>query len=166
MPTAKKTPAAKPATKAAPAKKTATKPAEKPAKAATAIKLPKTLAQCADKLYEVRQQRLALSKQVEAMEREEAALREHLIANLPKSQASGIAGKIARASVETKTVVQVEDWDKLYGYMVKQYGKNKGIFSLLQRRVGDATVKEMWAAGKEVPGCKPFDVPVVSLNKL
>lgn len=163
MPTIKK-PAT--ATKAAPAKKTAAKPAEKPAKAAPTIKVPKSLAQCADKLYEVRQARLAKQKEVEAMEREEAALREHLINNLPKSQASGIAGKLARVTVESKTVVQVEDWDKLYAYMVKQYGKNKGIFSLLQRRVGDATVKEMWQAGKDVPGCKPFDVPTVSINKL
>lgn len=147
-------PAIKPAATAEPTKKTA------------AIKLPKTLAQCADRLYEVRQQRLAIERQAEAMAKEETALREHLISNLPKSHASGIAGKVARASVETKTVVSVKDWDKLYAFMVKQYPKNKGIFAFLQRRVGDAAVKEVWAAGKDVPGCEPLDIPVVSLNKL
>lgn len=146
--------------------KTAAQPATKAAAKTVPVKLPKTLAQCADRLYEVRQQRFALQKQVEAMEREESAIREHLINTLPKSQASGIAGKVARVTVETKTVVSVTNWDDLWKYVVKQYPKNPGVTSLLQRRVGEASVKEIWAAGKEVPGCAPFDVPVVSLNKL
>jgi hypothetical protein len=161
MPTVTK--AAKTATKARHTEKAA--PAETAPKTPD-VKLPKSLAQCADRLYEVRQKRLALAKDVEAMEREETALREHLIANLPKSQASGIAGKIARVTIETKTVVSVIDWDALWKYLVKQYPKNPGVISLLQRRVGDAAVKDIWANGGEVPGCEPLDVPVVRLNKL
>lgn len=166
MPIIKK-PAAKAATKAAvkAAVKADPKP-EKPAKPAAPIKVPKNLAQCADRLYVVRQERLALQKQVEQMEREEAALREHLINNLPKSQASGIAGKVARATVETKTVVAVKDWDKLWQYIVKQYPENPGVTAFVQRRVGDTAVKEVWAAGKTVPGCEPFEAVVISLNKL
>ena len=130
------------------------------------IKLPKTLAGCADRLYEVRQLRLAKQREVEAFEKEESALREHLIQNLPKSQASGIAGKTARASIANKVVVQVTNWDEVYGYIVKNFKKNPGVFALLQKRVGEAAVKEIWEAGKKVPGTQPLEVPTVSLNKL
>lgn len=132
----------------------------------TDIKLPKTLAGCADRLYTVRQARLAKQRELEVFEREESALREHLIQNLPKSSATGIAGKLARVSILSKLVVQVTDWDALDQYIVKNYKKNPGVFSLLQRRVGDASVKEIWEAGKEVPGTQPLKVPFVSLSKL
>lgn len=128
--------------------------------------LPKTLAACADQLFIIRTERLKLQQSVAALEARESALREHLIKNLPKSQASGIAGKLARVSVVTKTVVQVTDWDALNAYVLKNGKKNPGVFALYQRRVGDAAVREMWAAGKEVPGTAPLDVPVISMNKL
>lgn len=130
------------------------------------IKLPKTLAACADRLYEVRQLRLIKEREADAFIKEETALREHLIQNLPKSQATGVSGKTARVSILSKTVVQITDWDAYYGHIVKNYKKNPGIFALLQKRAGDAAVKEVWADGKEVPGATPMEVPTVSLNKL
>lgn len=130
------------------------------------IKLPKTLAGCADRLYEVRQLRLAKQREIEIFEKEEAALREHLIQNLPRSQASGIAGKTARASIKNKVVVRVTSWDALQAFIVKNFKKNPGVFALLQKRVGEAAIMEIWEAGKEVPGTEPMEIPVVSLNKL
>ena len=130
------------------------------------FKIPKALAAVADRLYQVREERLSLQKQVDYMAAEEAALRDHLINNLPKSQATGIAGKLIRASIESRTVVVVKDWDAVYSYILKNGKKNPGVFSLLQRRVGDATVKEMWENGKEVPGVEALKVPFVSLTKL
>jgi hypothetical protein len=131
-----------------------------------AFKIPKTLALCADRLYAVKAERLAKEKEAEAFKAEETALREHLINNLPKSDATGVAGKVCRASITSKTVAQVDNWDDLYAYIVKGYKKNPGVFSLLQRRVGDAAVKEMAEAGVKVPGTVLIDVPQVSLNKL
>lgn len=136
------------------------------AKAEPVFKLPKTLAECADLLYTTRTARLAIKKLMEVEEAKESALREHLIQNLPKSQASGIAGKLARVTVNSKTVVSVTDWDKVNDYILKNGKKNPGVFALYQRRIGEATVKEMWDAGKEVPGTAPLDVPVVGINKL
>lgn len=127
------------------------------------FKPPKSLAACVDLLYKIRQERLAKDKEAAALKEKETALSEHLINNLPKSEASGIAGKVARVSIETKQIVTVTDWDKLYDYVVKN--KKKGAFALLQRRVSDSAVKEIWQAGKPVPGCSPFNVPVISLTK-
>jgi hypothetical protein len=129
-------------------------------------KLPKTLAGCADRLYQVRGQRLALAKQVDEMKAEENALREHLINNLPKSSATGIAGKLARASIESKTVYSAKEWPEVWGYIQKNAKKNPGVWGLLQKRLNEGTCKEMFEAGVRVPGVERVDVPVVSLNKL
>lgn len=125
------------------------------------MKIPKTIGECADMLYKVRQERLALSKQVELLEADEKTLREHIITTLPKSAASGVAGKVALVTVVSKTVPQVEDWDALYKYV-----KKNNAFELLQRRVSDAAVKERWEGGKEVPGVVKFKATTVSINKV
>ena len=39
-------------------------------------------------------------------------------------------------------------------------------FDLLQRRLSDAAVKEMWQDGQSVPGVEPFNVITVSINKV
>ena len=125
------------------------------------IKIPKTLGACADRLYEVRQKRLDQQKVVDALASEEAALKEHIINSLPKSEASGVAGKLCRVSVVTKPIPQIKDWDALYKYV-----KKTGAFELLQRRLADAAIKDRWEAGKTVPGVEAFNVVSVSINKL
>jgi hypothetical protein len=127
------------------------------------FKPPKSLAACADLLYKIREERYAIQRIAKTLEEKEAALRDHLINNLPKSSATGISGKFATAKVELKRIVQVEDWDKLQKYIVKNAAK--GSFALLQRRVNAAAVEEIWADKKAVPGCAPFSVPVVSVTK-
>ena len=124
---------------------------------------PKSLAACADLLYKTRNERLELSKKVDELQAKETALREHLINNLPKSEATGVAGKLARASIEMKSVVRVADWDKLYAYIIKN--AKKGSFALMQRRVSEPAVREIWESNKEVPGCEAMNIPVVSLTK-
>lgn len=136
----------------------ATKPAE--------FKPPKTLAACADQLYNTQQQRYALQKQVEELSKQETILREHLINNLPKSDATGVAGKVARATVKSRDVYVVKDWDKLYGYITLNAKKNPGVWSLLQRRLGEGAAAEIISAGKKLPGVEAGTVPVISLNKV
>ncbi len=128
--------------------------------------LPKTLAACADELYQTRQARLAIEKEAETLKARETQLREHLINTLPKSQASGIAGSVARASIESKTIYQVKDWGLVHEYIRKNAGKNPGVWALLQRRLSDSTVKEMWEGGTKVPGTEPYELKTVSLTKV
>ena len=124
------------------------------------FKFPKAMGACADRLYEVRQKRLAMQKEVDEVEAEEKALKEHIINNLPKSD-SGAAGKVARVSVVTKDVPQVKDWDAFYKYVSRTKS-----FDLLQRRLSDAAIKERWENKKQVPGVEAFTVVSVSLNKV
>jgi hypothetical protein len=139
----------------------ATNVIQMPKRGAQPFKPPKQLAVCGDLLYTTRQERLALEKLVEELKTKENILREHLIANLPKSEASGIAGKIARVKIDTKDVPHVKDWETL-----QKYVKRTGSFELLQRRISDTAVKERWEAGKEVPGVERFTATVVSCTKV
>ncbi len=124
-------------------------------------KFPKALGACADKLFELRNKRLAEQKKVDEIAAEESALKNHIIENLPKSEASGVAGKLARVTVVTKQVPQVKDWDAFYKYV-----KKTGSFDLIQKRLTDAAIKERWEAGKEVPGVEHFNAVSVSINKV
>ncbi len=125
------------------------------------FKFPKKMGACADKLYVIQGKRLALKKQVEELQKEETALKNHIIDNLPKSEASGIAGVLARVTIVKKPVPQVEDWDKFYKYI-----KRTGSFDLMQRRTSNGAIKERWDNGKEVPGVGHHTVVTVSMNKV
>ena len=124
-------------------------------------KFPKQLGACADKLFQLREARLAKQKEAEVIEAEEKALKEHIIQTLPKSEASGVAGKVARVTVIIKQIAQVKDWDLFYKHV-----KKTGEFELLQRRLTDTAIKERWENGKKIPGVEPFDAVTVSINKL
>lgn len=125
------------------------------------IKLPLTDAGKADLRYTLNKQRLALQKQVEQLQALETQLNDWFIENLPKSEASGIAGKVARIQLQRKVVPQVEDWEKVYGYIQKH-----GAFELLQRRINNAAVAERWDNKEQVPGVGNFTVITVSCTKL
>lgn len=120
----------------------------------------KTPAAAADRWYEVREQRYALQKQVDALAAEESQLREFIINTLPKSQASGITGRVAHAEIKKKNIPQVKSWPLFYAHILKTKD-----FSFLQRRVSDKAVEERWAANKAVPGVQKFTAITVSLTK-
>jgi hypothetical protein len=128
------------------------------------IKLPKSLPACADLYYETRQKRLALQKEVDALQEQETEIKNHLIDSVPKTDASGVMGKTVRITVVTKKRPQVEDWDAFYEYVAKN--RTKGSFALMNRAVNSSAVKEIWEAGKVVPGVTSYNVVDISVNKL
>ena len=125
------------------------------------MKIPTKLGDVADLLYKTKQKRLAKQKEVEALEAEENELREHIIKTLPQSNASGVAGRLARVSVESKEVAQVDNWDSFYAYV-----KKHNAFELMQKRLSLKAVDERIADGVKVPGVKMFKLKTVSINKV
>ena len=127
--------------------------------------LPKKLAQCADLLYLARQERLEVQKRVDAIQELEVRLKDRIIAELPKSEASGISGRVARAQFDRKSVPQVSEeaggWPAFYAFVAREKA-----FDLLQRRLNEAAVKERWENKKRVPGVTAFHVVTVSCTKL
>lgn len=131
------------------------------AKKTPAFKIPKTIGAVADALFSTREARLALQKEVDALQAQETALREHVINTLPKSESTGAAGKLARVTVVTDQIPQVEDWDALYKYI----GRTKS-WELLNRALGKAAAKERLDAGKKIPGVTMMPIVKVSINKV
>ena len=123
--------------------------------------IPKNLAAVAD-LYKVtKDRRLAMEKEAAAVGEEEAALKKHLIDNLPKSQAGGITGKIARAEITKRDVPTVEDESAFMSF-----AKRKGNDDLVKTVPVMSAVQERWKAGKAVPGIGKFTVVSISLTKV
>lgn len=131
------------------------------AEAKPKYKFPKAMGACADKLFELRNKRLAMQKEVDAIEAEEKAFKEHIIQTLPKSEASGVTGKLCRVTVVKKEVPQVKDWDAFW----KGFNKSKDC-DLLQRSISKAAIEARWEAGKKVAGVESFTVVSVSINKV
>jgi hypothetical protein len=131
------------------------------AKKVPAFKTPKTIGACADLLYTTREQRLALQKEVDALQAQETQLKDHIINTLPKSEATGAAGKLARVTVVNDTVPQVEDWEALYKYI-----KRTGSFELLNKALSRSAAGERLEAGKAIPGVKSMPIVKVSINKV
>lgn len=129
-----------------------------------ALKIPKSVAAAADMYWEMNQKRLAMQREVDAIEADEKALKEHLINAIPKSQATGVAGKFARVTVVTKDVPTVTDWDAFYGHVAKN--KAKGGFALLGRRLSDTAIREIWDSGKQVPGVGHFTAVTLSVSRV
>lgn len=125
------------------------------------MKIPKSLGACADKMYEVREKRLKIQKEVEELKKYEGALREHIIANLPASDATGIAGKKVRVTIRKKTIAVIKDWEKFTEHVAKT--KN---FAFLTRKLSQPAIQEVWDNGEEVPGIGAYETKVLSMNKL
>lgn len=133
-------------------------------------KIPKSLAQVADLLYETKNARLEQQKKVEELEKFESQLKNHLIDNLKKGDANGIQGKVCRVSIvpkEKPAIVTEKDgepydgWKDFYAYV-----KKNNAFELLQRRLNETAIKERWENKKNVPGVRTFTVLTVSMNKV
>lgn len=115
----------------------------------------------ADRLAATRDKRLALQKDVDKLQAEETAIKEHIINLLPKSETSGVAGKFYRVTVVNKSRPQIEDWEKFQPWLTK----NKA-WDCISHALAPAGIKERWDAGKEVPGVVEFQYPSVSINKV
>lgn len=133
--------------------------------------IPTSVGRCADLYHDVRALRLAMSKEVEEVESFERELKEHMLGNLSRSDDTGAAGLRYRVQRVEKQVPRVgtdaedggtaEGWTKLWDYIART-----GRFDLLQKRLGEKAVKDMWDAGEAVPGVMRMNVPDVSITKI
>lgn len=126
-----------------------------------AFKLPKTMAECADLAYQLREERLEIQRAAAAVGEKESLLREHIINNLPKSQASGISGKVANAKVETDVVPTFTDKAKFLAHI-----KKTGDFDLMTSGMNAKAIRERWDNKKKVPGVGEHTIVKLSLTKV
>jgi len=122
------------------------------------MKFPKSMAACADLLYDKRQERLAADKVAAALKAEENDLVEYIINNLPKDS-GGAVGKHHKVETYNAEKLVVADWDKFYAYI-----KRTGRFELMQKRLSEGAAQELFDDKKNVPGVEPFTVVKISLT--
>lgn len=125
--------------------------------------MPTTMGGCADEYRFVRDVRLAMAKDVLRVQEREQELFEHMVQGLSKGD-SGAAGKVYRVQrrpdaecIEPKA----EDWTATFAFIQKT-----GRFDLLQKRLAETAVKDMWTAGEAVPGVSKIIVPKLSVTKI
>jgi hypothetical protein len=123
------------------------------ARSNNALKVVKTetIGSMTDQLFELRERKAELNKQISAIEAEYEEIEQRLIDKLKAEGTDRGGGKRANCSITTSVVANVEDWDALYPFIAK----NK-FWHLLQRRVSDPGMRELWEAGKKVPGVAQF----------
>lgn len=131
--------------------------------------IPESIGRCADLYRDVRELRLSMAKEVEDVEAFEKRVKAHIIDNLSKSDDTGAAGLRFRAQIVNKEVPKITQdddnpnvgWPQLQAYIVQT-----GRFDLMQRRLSDKAIKDMWEAGEVVPGVERMKVPDVSITKI
>jgi hypothetical protein len=132
---------------------------------------PKSLAACADALYDIREERLGFDRESAALKKNEAVLRELLIEKLSKGEESGVQGKVAFAYVDSSTAFSAKDWGLIYAAIVKEYmaaktpGAKMAAFRYLNRAISKEPMEEVWESGKTFPGVERIPVKKVNVSK-
>lgn len=124
------------------------------------VKYPKTVGQCIDSMYAMREQRLNLQKQVELMKKEEAAIEAHILNQFSKAEIRGAKGTTATGSVTAKTVYSIADWPTFIGWVAKHKA-----WDILYKQAGQTALRERFDNGQEVPGIEAFEKIGLSLTK-
>jgi hypothetical protein len=123
--------------------------------------LPSSVGRCANLYHDVREIRLAMEKEVAAVQAREAELREHIINTLSASDDTGAAGLRYRAQIVTKAKPKLEDWAAFTAWVA-----STGRFDCIQRRTSDKAVMELIEAGETPPGVEKMHVKDVSIAKI
>ncbi len=122
--------------------------------------LPKSVGACADLFKEVESLYRDMKSETDDVYERLGEIREHIIANLSKSDDTGASGLKYRAQVKSEAKPKAADWDKIYAYITKHKR-----FDLLQRRLSEKAVMELYEA-EGMPGIERIHVKKVSITKI
>lgn len=128
----------------------------------SAFVMPESLGECVDAYHDTRDLRLAMEKEVEQVAEAERALKAHILQRISEQPGvSGVAGERYRAQRVEKRVPVVKDWAKVYAWIAET-----SRFDLLQRRLANKAVTDMWDADEDVPGVEPAIAVDLSVTKI
>ena len=120
-----------------------------------------TVGSTIDKLWAKREEKREAEAKVTVIAAEIAVIEESLMARMDTEETSKSQGKKASVSITSSIVATVEDWDAFHTFVAQiKY------FHLLQKRVSDPAVRELWDAGKKVPGVQPFSKRKLNVRSL
>lgn len=120
-----------------------------------------TIGGAIDSLWEKREEKRNMEARIKTIESEIVAIEESLIDRMDGEKTSKSQGSKASASITTAVAANVEDWPAFHAYVAK----NK-YFHLLHKRVSDPAMRELWDAGKKIPGAQPFSKRKLNIRSL
>lgn len=122
--------------------------------------LPVSLGSCADLMHDVKTLRLAMQKELDAIEAREKEIAAHLINNFSRGDA-GAVGQRYQATLVEKTKMKIEDWGVFCAWVRKN-----DRFDCLQKRLSDEAVETTQAQeSRTLPGLEEMIVKSISLTK-
>lgn len=124
-------------------------------------KWPKTIGDCVDMLYKLREGRIDVAKQVDTLKSREELLRQHILDTFKKADIEGARGKLATCSIIPSTVAHIEDYEKFKKWLIK----NPDEWDLIQKRINDKAFKDRIENGKRIPGLKRYDFNKLSVTR-
>jgi hypothetical protein len=123
----------------------------------------KKLGTLIDQLYEAREKRLAIQRQVDALKEKERAAEERVTEALKAANLTKGAGKRAAVSLSPKTVAQVDParWNEVFAWIADHEA-----FELLHKRINNGAFRERVADGDagSIPGIKAETVLDLSVR--
>ena len=122
---------------------------------------PTTLGAATDKMWKLREEKRVLEAQIKTIETSMKELEGTVFKLLDAQDTRKAEGKSASVSITESVVANVENWDAFWPWLAKT--KN---FHLVQKRVSDPGMRELWALGKVVPGVQPFTKRTLALRSL
>lgn len=135
------------------------KPSRAKAKSAPAPTL--TLGAATDKMWALREEKRALAVEEKRIDTELKELETTIFGLMDAQDTRKAEGKKAGVSIGEAIVANVEDWDALWPWIAKT--KN---FHLIQKRVSDPGMRELWSLKKVIPGVQPFTKRTLSVRSL
>lgn len=113
-----------------------------------------------DALYALRQQRLELTKTVEALKAQETAAREEILSLLDLIHLAKASGHMATCGIKETIEPVVEEWELVHDYI-----RTENRFDLIQKRLSAPAWRELRDNGLLVPGTSATTVRDLSLTK-
>ena len=113
-----------------------------------------------DRLYELRESIKELTDREKELRQEFEAIHIELINRMDNEGTPRAGGRKASVSINETTYATIRDYDAFINYV-----KEEDAFHLLQRRVADASYREMLQIGEEVPGLEPFTRRKLNIRK-
>lgn len=138
---------------------TAAKKAPAPATKVTAKKLPSLGAQI-DALFGLREVLRDIQQKEKDQQELIAAAEVVLMETMEREGVDKSTGKLASVSISETLTGNVTDWDTFWAYIFKNKYSH-----LLQRRVSDPAIRELFETKGKVPGVEPFKKRRLNLRK-
>lgn len=130
--------------------------------------LPPSMGRCADLYHDIRELRLAMEKETEAIKARETEIQEHIINTLSVGDDTGAAGLKYRAQVVTKPTPRLLTGEAGDGWgLFTSWVRKNDFFNMLQKRLNETAVKEWMEAEQRIPpGLERVNVKSLSVTKI